>query len=67
LQIKDNKRAYFNALAKAREGRTKSYYQFMLEQTKKTYEFLPEAMIKYKISAPRIWQIIKRQKDKIKK
>ena len=42
-------------------------YKTAKKAKKKTYEFLPEAMIKYKISAPRIWQIIKRQKDKIKK
>jgi len=35
---KDNKQAYFNSIKSAREGDKKKYYQFMLEQTKKTYE-----------------------------
>ncbi len=47
IVYKDNKTAYFNSLAKAREGRTKNYYQFMLEQTKKTYNFLEEVTKKY--------------------
>jgi Fic family protein len=35
----DNSKAYFNAIANGLKGRTKKkYYQFMLEQTKKTYE-----------------------------
>lgn len=34
-----NSKAYLNAIAKGLEGKTKSkYYQFMFEQTKKTYE-----------------------------
>jgi Fic family protein len=34
-----NSKAYFNAIAKGLERKTKSkYYQFMFEQTKKTYE-----------------------------
>ncbi len=45
IVYKDNKQSYFNALTKAREGRIKNYYQFMLEQTKKTYDFL-ESMAK---------------------
>jgi len=47
IVYKENKTAYFNALAKAREGRTKNYYQFMLEQTHKTYEFLEEVVKRY--------------------
>jgi Fic family protein len=47
IVYKDNKEAYFNALTKAREGRLKNYYQFMLEQTKKTYDFLEEVTKRY--------------------
>ena len=32
-----NSRAYFNSIAKGLSDNNKSYYQFMLEQTKKTY------------------------------
>ncbi|MCX6804015.1 MAG: Fic family protein, partial [Candidatus Diapherotrites archaeon] len=35
---KDNKKAYFNSLSTAQEGNNKKYYQFMLEQTQKTYD-----------------------------
>jgi len=35
----DNSKAYFNAIVKGHERQTKrNYYQFMLEQTKKTYK-----------------------------
>ena len=44
---KDNKSAYFNVLAKSRFGRAKSYYQFMLEQTNKSYDYLLEVINKY--------------------
>lgn len=47
IVYKENKLSYFNALAKASEGRTKNYYQFMLEQTKKTYDFLEDTARKY--------------------
>ena len=47
IVYKDNKLAYFNTLAKAKEGRIKNYYQFMLEQTIKTYDFLEEVTKKY--------------------
>jgi Fic family protein len=36
--FKDNKKAYFNAIKAARDGDKKKYYQFMFEQTKKTYD-----------------------------
>jgi Fic family protein len=45
--FKDNKEAYFNALSKAREGRNKKYYQFMLEQADKSYDFILEIIKKY--------------------
>lgn len=44
IVYKNNKIAYFNALAKANEGKIKNYYQFMLEQTEKTYSFLEEVI-----------------------
>ncbi len=47
IVYKDNKQAYFNALAKAKGGRIKNYCQFMLEQTKKTYDFLESVARKY--------------------
>jgi Fic family protein len=47
IVYKDNKIAYFNSLEKANEGKTKNYYQFMLEQTKKTYTLLEELVKKY--------------------
>jgi len=42
-----NKEAYFNAFEKARDGRKKKYYQFMLEQTDKSYNYLLELLNKY--------------------
>ena len=42
---KENKLAYFNALEKS-EKKTK-YYQFMLSQTKKTYEYVLKTISKY--------------------
>ncbi len=47
IVYKDNKQSYFNAIEKAREGRKKKYYQFMLEQTNKSYNFLLELLNKY--------------------
>lgn len=44
---KDNKIAYFNALEKSKENKLKSYYQFMLEQADKTYDFLLDTIKKY--------------------
>ncbi len=43
---KDNKLAYFNAISAIREGDNKRYYQFMLEQAKKTYEQMIEIIKK---------------------
>ena len=34
----DNSTAYFNAIARGLSGNEKSYHQFMLEQTRKTYQ-----------------------------
>lgn len=47
IVYKDNKVAYFNALEKSSEGNKKKYYQFMLEQTRKTYTLLEELAKKY--------------------
>jgi len=38
LVFKDNKKAYFNAIKKARENKNKKYYQFMLGQQLKSYQ-----------------------------
>ncbi|MBS3163591.1 Fic family protein [Candidatus Woesearchaeota archaeon] len=47
IVYKLNKLAYFNAIEKSKEGRLKNYYQFMLEQADKTYEFLLETIKRY--------------------
>ena len=44
---KENRQSYFNAITKAREGRKKGYYQFMLEQTNKSYKYLLDLLINY--------------------
>jgi Fic family protein len=35
---KQNKKAYFNSIEKAREGKKQKYYQFLISQTNKTYK-----------------------------
>jgi len=47
IVYKTNKLSYFNALDKATEGRNKKYYQFMLEQADKTYDFILKTIDKY--------------------
>lgn len=47
IVYKDNKLAYFNALEKTKDGKLKNYYQFMLEQTDRTYDYLLETINKY--------------------
>jgi Fic family protein len=47
IVYKDNKLAYFNSLSKSEEGNLKNYYQFMLEQTNKTYDFLLDVIKRY--------------------
>lgn len=47
IVYKNNKEAYFNAIEKVREGNKKKYYQFMLEQTDKSYDYLLELLDKY--------------------
>ncbi len=47
IVYKENKQDYFNALEKAIKGRKKKYYQFMLEQTNKSYDYFLELLQKY--------------------
>ncbi|MCX6741736.1 MAG: Fic family protein [Candidatus Pacearchaeota archaeon] len=44
---KENKTAYFNYLEKSKEGKTKVCYQFMLEQARKTYDYILHILDKY--------------------
>jgi len=44
---KENKQSYFNAIEKTKEGRLKSYYQFMLEQADRSYDYLLKVIEKY--------------------
>jgi len=47
IVYKENKIAYFNSIKKASEGRKKKYYQFMLEQANKSYDYILELLDKY--------------------
>ena len=47
IVYKDNKAAYFNSLEKSKEGKLKNYYQFMLEQTDKTYDYILNVIKRY--------------------
>jgi len=47
IVFKENRQAYHNSIKKARDGGKKKYYQFMLEQTNKSYDFLLELLKKY--------------------
>lgn len=47
IVYKENKTSYFNAIEKVIEGRSKKYYQFMLEQTNKSYDYILELLDKY--------------------
>ncbi len=40
LVFKENKQSYFNSIKKAREGKKKKYYQFMLKQQLKSYQLI---------------------------
>lgn len=42
-----NKRSYFNTLAKARTGQSKKYYQFMLTQMDKSYDLILKQIQSY--------------------
>ena len=47
IVYKENKLAYFNALEQTTTGNLKKYYQFMLEQVNKSYEFILGVIAKY--------------------
>ena len=47
IVYKENKLAYFNAIEKSKEKNVRNYYQFMLEQTDKSYNYLLETINKY--------------------
>ena len=47
IVYKDNKHAYFNSIEKSKEGKLKGYYQFMLEQADKSYDFLLSVISRY--------------------
>ena len=47
IVYKENKIAYFNSIAKANVGRKKKYYQFMLEQANKSYDYILSLLSKY--------------------
>ena len=44
---KENKLAYFNAIEKSKEGKLKAYYQLMLEQADKSYDYLLDVIKRY--------------------
>jgi Fic family protein len=47
IVYKENKLSYFNALEHTRTGNLKKYYQFMLEQADKSYDFILETIARY--------------------
>lgn len=47
IVYKENKGGYFNSIKKSSDGRTKKYYQFMLEQADKSYNFILKVVDKY--------------------
>jgi len=47
IVYKENKEAYFNAIEKTREGRKKKYYQFMLKQADKSYDYFLKLLHNY--------------------
>jgi len=47
IVYKENKASYFNALEKTKDRKLKSYYQFMLEQADKSYDYLLSIINKY--------------------
>ena len=47
IVYKENKLSYFNALEQTIDGRSKSYYQFMLEQADKSYDYILKVLQKY--------------------
>ena len=47
IVYKENKLAYFNALEQTVDGKSKSYYQFILEQADKSYDYILKVLQKY--------------------
>ncbi len=47
IVYKERKTSYFNSIEKSKEGKLKNYYQFMLEQADRTYNFLLKIIEKY--------------------
>ena len=47
IVYKENKLAYFNALERTTAGNSKNYYQFMLEQADKSYNFILKVIERY--------------------
>lgn len=47
IVYRENKRAYFSSIAKASEGRKKKYYQFMLGQMDKSYNYILKLLDRY--------------------
>ena len=44
---KENRLAYFNSIEKSKDGMLKNYYQFMLEQADKSYDYLLDVIKRY--------------------
>jgi len=47
IVYKENKVAYFHSIEGANSGRLKTYYQFMLEQTDRSYDYLLDILSRY--------------------
>jgi Fic family protein len=47
IVYKSHKAAYFNSIERALDGKTKKYYQFMLEQANITYDYVQQVISKY--------------------
>ncbi len=47
IVYKENKQSYFNSLEKSNEGNEKKYFQFMLEQSNKSYDYMLKIIKKY--------------------
>jgi Fic family protein len=47
IVYKDNKQAYFNSIEKSKYGKLKNYYQFLLEQADKSYDYLLKVISRY--------------------
>jgi Fic family protein len=47
IVYKDNKQAYFNSIEKSKCGKLKNYYQFLLEQADKSYDYLLNVISRY--------------------